>query len=113
MREKLFTTVSIPIQTATQLDHIAKITGISKTTLLERITESLFGLSCNYDYATFGVDYSVLEGMVHITLRGYPRVTVSHFKISETATDKEVDALIAQKTLEKAEQDNNEIFGET
>jgi hypothetical protein len=72
---------------------------------LERITESLFGLACNYDVASFDVDYSILEGKCYITLRGHSRIQISHFKTPENATDEDVEKATEERMRTRIESD--------
>lgn len=70
MIENRFTTVSVPIKTLERLDYIAKITGLSKTKILESFIDCVFAVSVNYSKMAMTMQDEILDNRVVIVTHG-------------------------------------------
>ena len=96
-----------------RLRFISKVTSIPMTRLISEVIDCMFSLSINYKQATFRCFDVVTEDTVNIIIHGYgKKLSVSRVPIDANATEDEIDKVLHDRMVERANRDLAEQFGE-
>jgi len=97
------TTVSMPIETAEQLDHICKITNdIKKSKFLEELIGEIYEASG--EYTKMAVMYTGERGKLQIHFIGKSNLVLGSFQMPTDATDEEVDKRVKEEVEKQLNQ---------
>lgn len=100
---KKFTTVSVPIETAEQLDHICKIAkGIKKSKFLEELISEIYEASS--EYSKMAIMYTGERGKLQIHFIGKSDLVVGSFQMPMEATDEEIDKRVKEEVEKQFEE---------
>ena len=97
---KAFSTVMVDSVTKGRIKAVSKITGISQAKLLRELFDSLAHVYCEFESATFSVDYSPRDNIISIIVHGTKQKGCLTF--GTCRNESELQSVILKDTVESA-----------